>query len=70
MNDSDQQLKKNFLELKEWQYVLQKAEEFFAGGIDDVAIHEIAEQTRGEQEAGGIALRSEKEPMRFFSLFF
>lgn len=63
MNDSDQQLKKNFLELKEWQHILQKAEEFFAGGIDDAAIQEITEQTR-ELESG-IALRAEKEPMSY-----
>ena len=31
MNDSDQQLKKNFLELKEWQHVLEKADHFFEG---------------------------------------
>jgi hypothetical protein len=31
MNDSDQQLKKNFLELKEWQHILEKADQFFAG---------------------------------------
>jgi len=31
MNDSDQQLKKNFLELKEWQHVLEKSDQFFAG---------------------------------------
>lgn len=31
MNDSDQQLKRNFLELKEWEAVLQKTDQFFQG---------------------------------------
>jgi len=31
MNNSDQQLKRNYLELKEWQHVLEKADQFFEG---------------------------------------
>jgi hypothetical protein len=31
MNNSDQQLKRNYLELKEWQHVLEKADNFFEG---------------------------------------
>ena len=31
MNNSDQQLKRNYLELKEWQHVLEKADKFFEG---------------------------------------
>ncbi|KAL3083894.1 hypothetical protein niasHT_036465 [Heterodera trifolii] len=62
MNDSDQQLKKNFLELKEWQYVLSKTDEFFQGGISDAAVQEIEGQTVVESDIG-IPLRSEKDPM-------
>ncbi|EPB65279.1 hypothetical protein ANCCEY_15658, partial [Ancylostoma ceylanicum] len=31
MNDSDAQLKKNYLDLKEWDAVLDKTDEFFQG---------------------------------------
>jgi hypothetical protein len=31
MNESDIQLKKNFLELKEWEAVLEKTDHFFQG---------------------------------------
>ncbi|KAI3418218.1 hypothetical protein GPALN_010435 [Globodera pallida] len=62
MNDSDQQLKKNFLELNEWEHVLGKTDEFFEGGISDAAVQEIEGQTVGETDAG-IPLRTEKEPM-------
>ena len=62
MNDSDQQLKKNFLELKEWQHVLEKADHFFEGGISDVAVQEI----EGAEESDvGIPMRSSKEPMGY-----
>lgn len=33
MNESDMQLKKNFLELKEWEAVLEKTDQFFQGVI-------------------------------------
>ncbi|CAD5226514.1 unnamed protein product [Bursaphelenchus xylophilus] len=62
MNDSDHQLKKNYLELKEWEAVLQKTDQFFQGGIDDAAIQEI--ETANETEAG-IPMRSDKEPMGY-----
>lgn len=31
MNESDTLLKKNYCELKEWEYVLKKTDDFFAG---------------------------------------
>ncbi|KAI1733055.1 v-type ATPase subunit family domain-containing protein [Ditylenchus destructor] len=62
MNESDHQLKKNYLELKEWEAVLEKADGFFEGGINDAAIQEI-EQAH-ETEAG-FALKSEKEPIGY-----
>lgn len=31
MNESDIQLKKNFVELKEWEGVLEKTDQFFLG---------------------------------------
>jgi hypothetical protein len=60
MNDSDFQLKKNFLELKEWEAVLLKIDQFFQGGIDDEAIQEIEQARETEQ---GIGLKSDKEPI-------
>lgn len=76
MNESDSLLKKNFLELKEWENVLVKIDQFFRGassydrnwaqclfqGIDDEAIQEI-EQTRETEQ--GIGLKSEKEPIGY-----
>uniref|UniRef100_A0A914ECH5 V-type proton ATPase subunit a n=1 Tax=Acrobeloides nanus TaxID=290746 RepID=A0A914ECH5_9BILA len=62
MNESDYQLKKNFLELKEWEAVLEKTDMFFQGGIDDAAIQEIEQQNLDEP---GIIMRNDKEPMGF-----
>ncbi|CAK5105178.1 unnamed protein product [Meloidogyne enterolobii] len=63
MNNSDQQLKRNYLELKEWQHVLEKADQFFEGGISDAAVHEIEQQSAAAESEAGIALHSaEKEP--------
>uniref|UniRef100_A0A7E4UYN7 V-type proton ATPase subunit a n=1 Tax=Panagrellus redivivus TaxID=6233 RepID=A0A7E4UYN7_PANRE len=63
MSESDLQLKKNYLDLKEWEAVLDKTDLFFQGGIDDAAIQEI-EQANAETEVG-IQLRNEKDPMSF-----
>ncbi|KAK6025310.1 hypothetical protein OSTOST_08800 [Ostertagia ostertagi] len=41
MNESDAQLKKNYMELKEWEAVLEKTDEFFHGGLDDQAAEEL-----------------------------
>lgn len=76
MNESDYQLKKNFLELKEWEAVLEKTDQFFQGvstllviawelkadfqGLDDAAVQEIEQAKETE---GGFAARSEKEPI-------
>lgn len=63
MNNSDQQLKRNYLELKEWQHVLEKADQFFEGGISDAAVHEIEQQSAAAESEAGIALHTaEKEP--------
>ncbi|TMS37744.1 hypothetical protein L596_004616 [Steinernema carpocapsae] len=62
MIDSDALLRKNFLELKEWEAVLEKTDQFFQGGIDDAAIQEIEQAEDGET---GYSLRAEKEPIGF-----
>ncbi|KAI6200552.1 V-type proton ATPase subunit a [Aphelenchoides besseyi] len=62
MNESDLQLRKNFLELKEWEAVLQKTDVFFQGGVDDEAIQEIEQARMAEQ---GIGARNEKEPIGY-----
>uniref|UniRef100_A0A8R1E7R3 V-type proton ATPase subunit a n=1 Tax=Caenorhabditis japonica TaxID=281687 RepID=A0A8R1E7R3_CAEJA len=41
MNSSDAQLKANFMDLKEWDAVLDKTDEFFQGGVDDQAQEEL-----------------------------
>uniref|UniRef100_A0A1I7WMU8 V-type proton ATPase subunit a n=1 Tax=Heterorhabditis bacteriophora TaxID=37862 RepID=A0A1I7WMU8_HETBA len=58
MNESDAQLKKNFLELKEWDAVLDKTDEFFQGGMDDQAAEELDIQ---EEEYG----KAEKAPISY-----
>lgn len=55
MNDSDAQLRKNLMELKEWDAVLDKTDEFFQGGIDDQAQEELELQ---EEEGFGKADKS------------
>ncbi|KAI6222495.1 V-type proton ATPase subunit a [Aphelenchoides fujianensis] len=62
MNESDHQLRKNFLELKEWEAVLQKTDQFFQGGIDDEALQEIEQARETEQ---GIGMKAEKEPIGY-----
>ncbi|MFH4979921.1 hypothetical protein AB6A40_006630 [Gnathostoma spinigerum] len=62
MNESDLLLRRNYLELKEWEAILEKTDQFFQGGISDVAIQEISAV---EEEESGFALRSEKEPIGF-----
>jgi V-type H+-transporting ATPase subunit a len=62
MNESDHQMKKNFLELKEWEAVLEKTDIFFQGGLDDAAVQEIEQAKETE---GGFQLKSEKEPMGY-----
>ncbi|VDM37841.1 unnamed protein product [Toxocara canis] len=62
MNESDLLLKRNFLELKEWEAILEKADQFFQGGISDVAMQEIEAV---EEEEIGFPLRADKEPMGF-----
>ncbi|CAJ0604256.1 unnamed protein product [Cylicocyclus nassatus] len=59
MNDSDAQLKKNYMELKEWDAVLDKTDEFFQGGMDDQAAEELEQQ---EEEYGG---KGEKAPISY-----
>ncbi|CAJ0931186.1 unnamed protein product, partial [Mesorhabditis belari] len=41
MNDSDTMLRRNYEELQEWESVLVKTDEFFAGGLDDAAQEEL-----------------------------
>lgn len=79
MNESDHKLKKNFLELKEWEAVLIKVDQFFQGvslliqtitifqGIDDEAIQEIEQARETEQ---GIGLRSDKEPIGYVKIAY
>lgn len=57
MNESDSQLKKNLYDLKEWDAVLDKTDEFFQGGIDDQAHEELELQ---EEEGFG---KAEKAPV-------
>ncbi|VDN04264.1 unnamed protein product [Thelazia callipaeda] len=69
MNESDILLKRNYVELKEWEAILGKTDQFFQEaiykfifkGITDVAMQEI----EAVQEETGFVLRSEKEPMGF-----
>jgi V-type H+-transporting ATPase subunit a len=64
MNESDIQLKRNFLELKEWEAVLDATDQFFEGGIGDAAMQEIEGQEAHETEAGfTLQTRADKEPM-------
>ncbi|KAE9556217.1 hypothetical protein FO519_000556 [Halicephalobus sp. NKZ332] len=63
MTESEDRLKKNFLDLKEWEAVLEKTDWFFQGGIDDEAIQEIEQANEGDP--GGIQLRTDKEKMKF-----
>ncbi|VDL77340.1 unnamed protein product, partial [Nippostrongylus brasiliensis] len=58
MNESDAQLKKNYMELKEWDAVLEKTDEFFQGGVDDQAAEELEVQ---EEEYG----KGEKAPISY-----
>ncbi|VDN55879.1 unnamed protein product [Dracunculus medinensis] len=48
MNESDILLKRNNLELKEWEAILEKTDQFFQGGISDVAMQEI-DAVEGEE---------------------
>ncbi|CAB3406506.1 unnamed protein product [Caenorhabditis bovis] len=59
MNDSDASLKANFLDLKEWDAVLDKTDEFFQGGVDDLAQEEFESQ---EEESLG---PKEKVPVNY-----
>ncbi|CAL2041027.1 hypothetical protein CAEBREN_11295 [Caenorhabditis brenneri] len=59
MNDSDAQLKANFLDLKEWDAVLDKTDEFFQGGVDDQAQEEL----ENLDEDG--AIRTDKGPVNY-----
>ncbi|GMT26221.1 hypothetical protein PFISCL1PPCAC_17518, partial [Pristionchus fissidentatus] len=60
MNESDGLLKKNFADLKEWDAVLNKTDEFFAGGVDNEAQEELEEQ----EEMGG-GRQAEKAPIQY-----
>lgn len=69
MTESEGRLKKNFLDLKEWEAVLEKTDWFFQGvsllfskkkklilflkGIDDEAIQEIEQANEGGDVSGG-----------------
>lgn len=64
MNESEQLLKRNFLELKEWEAILEKADHFFQGGISDAALAEIQAV---EEEESFMPIRVEKEPMTFLT---
>ncbi|CAI4221348.1 unnamed protein product [Auanema sp. JU1783] len=59
MNESDSQLRSNLMELKEWDHVLDKTDQFFQGGVDDQAQEELEIQ---EEEGFG---KSEKAPMSY-----
>uniref|UniRef100_A0AC34Q8Q7 V-type proton ATPase subunit a n=1 Tax=Panagrolaimus sp. JU765 TaxID=591449 RepID=A0AC34Q8Q7_9BILA len=65
MTESEVRLKKNFLDLKEWEAVLEKTDWFFQGGIDDEAIQEIEQANEGGDTSGGMQLRTDKEKMKF-----
>ncbi|CAD6199423.1 unnamed protein product [Caenorhabditis auriculariae] len=60
MNDSDAQLKANFMDLKEWDAVLDKTDEFFQGGVDDLAQEEFDVQEEGE-----IVAKVDKAPVNY-----
>ncbi|PAV72936.1 hypothetical protein WR25_09791 isoform A [Diploscapter pachys] len=59
MIESDAQLKRNFLDLKEWDAVLDKTDEFFQGGIDDQATEEL-----NMQDEEGL-VRADKAPVGY-----
>uniref|UniRef100_A0A8R1I515 V-type proton ATPase subunit a n=1 Tax=Caenorhabditis japonica TaxID=281687 RepID=A0A8R1I515_CAEJA len=59
MNSSDAQLKANFMDLKEWDAVLDKTDEFFQGGVDDQAQEEL----ENLDEEG--AIRVDKGPVNY-----
>ncbi|GMS97522.1 hypothetical protein PENTCL1PPCAC_19697, partial [Pristionchus entomophagus] len=59
MNESDALLKKNHTDLKEWDAVLNKTDEFFAGGVDSEAQEELEEQ---EESTGR---QAEKAPIQY-----
>lgn len=64
MKESELLLSKNYLELKEWDAILEKADQFFQGGISDVALQEIQS---AEEEDFPFHLRTEKEPTAFLT---
>uniref|UniRef100_A0A915PWN9 V-type proton ATPase subunit a n=1 Tax=Setaria digitata TaxID=48799 RepID=A0A915PWN9_9BILA len=63
MNESNILLKRNYLELKEWEAILEKTDHFFEEGISDVAMHEI----EAVQEESAFVLKSGKEPIGFLA---
>ncbi|VDM57535.1 unnamed protein product [Angiostrongylus costaricensis] len=58
MNESDSQLMMNYMELKEWDAVLDRTDEFLEGGMDDQAAEELETQ---EEEYGKV----EKAPIGY-----
>uniref|UniRef100_A0AC35TZD1 V-type proton ATPase subunit a n=1 Tax=Rhabditophanes sp. KR3021 TaxID=114890 RepID=A0AC35TZD1_9BILA len=63
MSDSTKLLQSNYNEQREWEAVLEKTDEFFAGGVDDAARLEIEQQQAEDEE--GIQLKGDKDQMRY-----
>ncbi|CAJ0579597.1 unnamed protein product, partial [Mesorhabditis spiculigera] len=59
MHESDTTLKRNYQELHEWENVLVKADEFFAGGVDGAAQEEFHVQEEGAD------FTREKDPVEY-----
>uniref|UniRef100_A0A0N5ABB5 V-type proton ATPase subunit a n=1 Tax=Syphacia muris TaxID=451379 RepID=A0A0N5ABB5_9BILA len=64
MNESELLLRKKYLEVKEWEAILEKADQFLQGGISDLALEEIESVAEDEGMYPG---RTSKEPMTFLS---
>ncbi|VDK73077.1 unnamed protein product [Onchocerca ochengi] len=63
MNSNNILLKRNYLELKEWEAILEKTDHFFEEGISDVAMHEI----EAVEEESALVLKRPKEPIGFLA---
>uniref|UniRef100_A0A0N4ZHW6 V-type proton ATPase subunit a n=1 Tax=Parastrongyloides trichosuri TaxID=131310 RepID=A0A0N4ZHW6_PARTI len=62
MSESKKELQKTYNGQKEWEAVLEKTDQFFAGGVDDAAREEIEHQVEDDD---GIQLKGEKESIGY-----
>ncbi|KAM3725124.1 V-type proton ATPasesubunit a [Dirofilaria immitis] len=63
MNENNILLKQSYLELKEWEAILEKTDHFFEEGISDVAMQEI----EAVEDESAFILKREKEPIGFLA---